>query len=99
MKNQPAHPDLMTVVWEEPPPDRRGRSAFDWNAALKPLRGRPGQWAQILGPFPTGDAHHKKAQGVRRNLKKAGFGDQYEVVGRTKDDGKGYVYARFVGES
>lgn len=82
------------LVWEEPPPRRIDRGPGSWVSRLLPLMERPGHWARVK----EYDSHAMAAQIVSalRRRKCVPPAGQWEFTSRAVD-GKGYVYARYLG--
>lgn len=82
------------IVWEDPPAPKRGHNGM-WVERLAPLVERPGEWARVKGP-----TSESNARATANNLKdrKIKIPDgKWEVVARHVD-GKGYVWARYLGK-
>lgn len=86
----------MTFKWENPPAQTRGSASPDELEAAAQLKTQPQTWARIL-EFDTSTKAGAVAQLIN-NGTRAAFREGYEAKSRTID-GKGYVYARFVGTS
>ena len=86
----------MDIQWEVPPPATRGRSAAP-DPIAEALRKNPGEWARIAVKDKQATAN-SLAVTIKRGTRK-GFGPagSFESVTRSLD-GKGIVYARFVGQ-
>lgn len=91
----PAHPDLFSPKFgERPPVVTRGRRGFDWASAFsQTLKKRPGQWAEILGPFKTSKEASQRGGSIRAQLRKNEVGG-YEVV-TCEVGSEFFVWARF----
>lgn len=83
------------VEWADPPPRQRG-AAPKWNQALLALKARVGTWARV--------ATYKNAATARRSVQiavraaAARVGGRFEFTTRQADDGRGDVYARYLGD-
>ena len=82
------------IVWEDPPPSSRG-GRLPWGDRLKPLIERPNEWAQVT-TFPTGAAARSIAGTLRQGKGTVPEG-KWEFTARELEDGRGAVYARYLG--
>ena len=79
--------------FEDPPKMRSKRGASLWLPKVAFLKKRPGQPGRIKD-CSTAAVAYETAKRIQRYV-----GDEYEVIGAKTPDGKGAVFARFVGES
>lgn len=86
----------MTIVFEEPkaPADRSKR----WRGRLDPLKEHPGAWARVFVSKSLTAARQYVSALDRQNRYALPDGE-FEFMAGELDDGRGAVYARFVGEA
>jgi hypothetical protein len=85
----------VSVTWQAPPPVKhKGGARAKWVPRLLPLMEQPGEWAVF--PAKSGDTAATTASHLKRGRLTAPAG-RWEFTGRTTDDGKGAVYARYLG--
>jgi hypothetical protein len=79
----------VSIVWENPSP--KGK----WISRLEPLMTEPGRWARISEHNTPGIAA-SAARNLKHMLVKPP--GKWEFTSRSdKDNGRGYVYARYLG--
>jgi hypothetical protein len=87
------------IVWEDPPEILNPRNVLGrppvWVTRLTPLIERPNEWARIA-ERPPGPAR-SLAGSLRKRQVRVPEGE-WEFAARSRD-GKGYVYARYLGPS
>lgn len=84
----------MYVRFEPVPPPRRSQRAFE---IAEELRAHEGEWARIAdydSPNLASNYCHRIRNGVAAAFRPAG---NFESQARTGDDGRGYVWARYIG--
>jgi hypothetical protein len=82
------------IVWEDPPPAKQG-GWLPWRDRLQPLRDRPNEWARVSN-FPTVAAARSIA-GPLSAGKIAVPEGKWEFTARELEDGRGAIYARYLG--
>lgn len=83
------------LIFEDPPPARGGMGAANlgkWERILMPLTRHPNKWARLRGKFWTSLVAAFKKRQVR--VPKG----RWEYTLRNVKNGKGHIYARFLGE-
>jgi hypothetical protein len=87
--------DPAGIVWEELPDAGRGR--VHWFEQFKPhLIAKPGKWARVMASDERKETC-SRASSLRLRFKAAK--EPFEAVARSLPDGRGAVYARFVGKA
>lgn len=83
------------IVWEEPPAPPTSKQKGKWLRLLRPLVEHPGEWARIREYTRGASAYAARQQLTSpRAILPPG---EWEFAARQKD-GKGYLYARYLGE-
>lgn len=88
--------DNMGIKWENPAPQSKGQSLYDWEAIAEYLKSNPGKWALIDDDAPRSMPGQIK-RGVYAHLRPI---EEWETTSRANDKGKknrGKVYLRYVG--
>lgn len=88
------------IRWEDPPKVDRGAKSSKWQDATRPLIDHPKRWA-VIAEFDMPRQAHNARQNLRKGTLRLADGTtsaDYEFVARNVD-GKGVLYARYVGKA